>query len=88
MQIHILRSDIFPLGEGISIRTPLSVNLYHINAGEPYAIFEEREKLIFTDFKKVRETIETFNDKISHCHKHIIDKPILLNIYSKKSNFN
>ena len=37
----------------------------------------------FTDFVKVRETIEALTDEVCKTNKNIIDKPIVLNVYSQ-----
>ena len=84
----ILGLGFFPIGDGVVTRRPLEVNLYHINSGEPYAIFEERESIIYKDFNKVREAIEELTEEVICCrrgyeYEYIIDRPIILNIYSK-----
>ena len=55
------------------------MHLNHINAGEPWAEFEERKDIKFTDFTKLEETIEELTEELSG----IINKPIIMNIYSQ-----
>ena len=75
--------DILPRGDGRVTRRPLELNLHHINSGEPYAIFEEKKDIKFTDFKKLKDTIEQLTDAICFNNKNISNKPIILNIYSQ-----
>ena len=49
---------------------------------QQWAKFEELPGEKFTDFKKVREAIEKLTDKVCGSNKNIVDKPIVLNIYS------
>ena len=79
----IVGLDFLPRGDGVVTRRPLELRLCHINSGEPWAIFEERKGQKFTDFIKVRETIEALTDEICNKNKNIIDKPIVLNVYSQ-----
>ena len=79
----IIGLDILPRGDGVVTRRPLELHLCHINSGEPWAIFEERKNIKFTDFTKVRETIEELTDELCKTNKNIIDKPIILNIFSQ-----
>ena len=79
----IVGLDFLPRGDGVVTRRPLELRLCHINSGEPWAIFEERKGTKFTDFIKVRETIEALTDEICNKNKNIIDKPIVLNVYSQ-----
>ena len=79
----IVGLDFLPRGDGVVTRRPLELRLCHINSGEPWAIFEERKGIKFTDFIKVRETIEALTDEICKSNKNIIDKPIILNVYSQ-----
>ena len=75
--------DILPRGDGRVTRRPLELNLHHINSGEPYAIFEEKKDIKFTDFKKLQDTIEQLTDAICPNNKNISNKPIILDIYSQ-----
>ena len=79
----IVGLDFLPRGDGVVTRRPLELRLCHINSGEPWAIFEERKGTKFTDFAKVRETIEALTDEVCKTNKNIIDKPIVLNVYSQ-----
>ena len=82
----ILDLDILPRGDGIVTRRPLELHLHHINSGEPYAIFEEKKDIKFTDFKKVQDTIDELTDEILNILinvSKISNKPIILNIYSQ-----
>ena len=79
----IVGLDFLPRGDGVVTRRPLELRLCHINSGEPWAVFEERKGTKFTDFIKVRETIEALTDEVCKANKNIIDKPIVLNVYSQ-----
>jgi len=48
----------------------------------PYATFEGNKDLKYYDFDKVRLQIDVLTDEIAGLNKGIIDKPILLTIYS------
>ena len=79
----IVGLDFLPRGDGVVTRRPLELRLCHINSGQPWAIFEERKGVKFTDFVKVRETIEALTDEVCKTDKNIVDKPIVLNVYSQ-----
>ena len=79
----IVGLDFLPRGDGVVTRRPLELRLNHINSGQPWAIFEERKGTKFTDFIKVRETIEALTDEVCKKNKNIVDKPIVLNVYSQ-----
>ena len=79
----IVGLDFLPRGDGVVTRRPLELRLCHINSGQPWAVFEERKGVKFTDFVKVRETIEALTDEVCKTNKNIIDKPIVLNVYSQ-----
>jgi len=49
---------------------------------KPYAIFEEIKDRKFTDFPEVRNQINILTDKVAGSKKGIVDKPIVLNIFS------
>ena len=57
------------------------------NLTQPYAEFDEitekgsRKK--FTNFKEVRTSIDTVTDQVCGKNKSIVDKPIVLNVFSK-----
>ena len=79
----IVGLDFLPRGDGVVTRRPLELRLCHISTGDPWAVFEERKGTKFTDFVKVRETIEALTDEVCKTNKNIIDKPIVLNVYSQ-----
>ena len=79
----IVGLDFLPRGDGVVTRRPLELRLCHISTGEPWAVFEERKGVKFTDFIKVRETIEALTDEVCGKDKNILDKPIILNVYSQ-----
>ncbi len=79
----IVGLDFLPRGDGVVTRRPLELRLCHISHGEPWAVFEERKGQKFTDFNKVRETIEALTDEVCQKDKNIVDKPIILNVYSQ-----
>lgn len=81
----IVGLDFLPRGDGVVTRRPLELRLCHIADGEgvkPWAIFEEKKGEKFFDFNKVRETIEELTEKVCAGEKNIVDKPIVLNVYS------
>lgn len=79
----IVGLDFLPRGDGVVTRRPLELRLCHINSGQPWAIFEERKGKKFTDFIEVRKTIEALTDEVCKTDKNIVDKPIVLNVYSQ-----
>ena len=79
----IIGLDILPKGDRIVNRRALELHLNHINSGEPWAEFEERKDIKFTDFTKLEETIEELNEELRGKYNEIINKPIILNIYSQ-----
>ena len=78
----IVGLDFLPRGDGVVTRRPLELRLCHIPDGQPWAIFEEKKGVKFTDFNKVRETIESLTEEVCAGEKNIVDKPIVLNVYS------
>ena len=48
----------------------------------PYAVFEARKDEKFTDFDKVRMRIEQLTNEEAGGQKNIIDKEIVLTVYS------
>ena len=78
----IVGLDFLPRGDGVVTRRPLELRLNHTTEGKPWAIFDERKGEKFTDFNKVRETIEKLTDEVCAGEKNIVDKPIVLNVYS------
>ena len=79
----IVGLDFLPRGDGVVTRRPLELRLCHISEGEPYAYFEEVKGKKFTDFIEVRKTIERLTDEVCVGDKNIVDKPIVLNVYSQ-----
>ena len=84
----ILGLDFIPRGDGIVTRRPLEIRLCHTNYGETWAVFEEIEGKKFTDFVKVRETIEQLTEEVCgrqfFFEKKTVDRrPIILYIYSQ-----
>lgn len=79
----IVGLDFLPRGDGVVTRRPLELRLNHIDSGEPWAVFDEKKNMKFTDFNKVRETIEALTDSVCKIGKNIVDVPIVLNVYSK-----
>ena len=78
----IVGLDFLPRGDGVVTRRPLELRLNHIMSGKPWAVFEEKKDEKFTDFNKVRETIESLTEEVCKGEKNIVDKPIVLNVYS------
>jgi hypothetical protein len=79
----IVGLNFLPRGEGICTRRPLELRLIHVYEDtKPWAVFEEISNTKFTDFEKVRETIERLTDKRAGNNKGIVDDPIILTIYS------
>ena len=79
----IVGLDFLPRGDGVVTRRPLELRLCHISTGDPWAVFEERKGKKYTDFIQVRETIEALTDEVCGKDKNILDKPIVLNVYSQ-----
>ena len=78
----IVGLDFLPRGDGVVTRRPLELRLVHTSEGKPWAIFDEVRGEKFYDFNKVRETIEKLTDDVCAGEKNIVDKPIVLNVYS------
>ena len=78
----IVGLDFLPRGDGVVTRRPLELRLNHTTDGKPWAIFDEVRGEKFYDFNKVRETIEKLTDDVCAGEKNIVDKPIVLNVYS------
>lgn len=49
---------------------------------KPWAEFAEIPNEKFTDFNVVRKKIDELTDKVAGVHKKIVDKPIVLHVYS------
>ena len=81
----IVGLDFLPRGDGVVTRRPLEMRLCHIpeeQNNKPWAVFEELKDKKFYDFKEVQKTIIDLTDKVCGLDKNIVDKPIVVNIYS------
>jgi replication fork clamp-binding protein CrfC len=79
----IVGLDFLPRGDGVVTRRPLEMRLNHLHEDtKPWAIFEEIPGKKFFNFTEVRDGINTCTDKVAGAKKGIVDKPIILNIYS------
>ena len=65
-------------------RRPLELRLNHLNeTTKPWAIFsEEIPGKKFYDMEEVKNNINGLTDKVCGNNKGIVDKPIVLNVYS------
>jgi len=80
----IVGLDILPRNEGLCTRRPLELRLNHIDeGGQPYGIFpDELPGRKFTKMTEIRENIIGLTDKMCGAKSNIIDKPLVLQIYS------
>ena len=81
----IVGIDFLPRGDGVVTRRPLELRLNHLSdkAAKPWGIFpEEIPGKKFFNFNEVRNSINELTDKVCGANKGIIDKPIVLNVYS------
>jgi len=80
----IVGLDFLPRGSGVVTRRPLEMRLTHLtDIAVPWAIFpDELPNQKFTDFNEVRKSIEMLTDRVCGNRKGIVDKPIVLKIYS------
>lgn len=78
----IVGLDFLPRGDGVVTRRPLELRLNNVRDIEPWAKFDEVPNKKFTDFAEVKQTIDYLTDKICGKSKNIIDKPIVLTVYS------
>jgi len=81
----IVGLDFLPRGDGVVTRRPLELRLNHLNdnKAKPWGVFpDEIPGKKFFDFKEVRKAINDLTDKICGTNKGIIDRPIVLNVYS------
>lgn len=79
--------DCLPRGEGVCTRRPLEMRLVHTPVIEgqpdrPYAKFDELPGQKFEDFNIVRDKIQLLTDKEAGGKKQIINKPIIMTVYS------
>ena len=79
----IVGLDFLPRGNGIVTRRPLELRLYNTKLNESWAKFEERNKTTYTNFTKVKETIEELTSEVCGEDKNIVDKPIVLRVHCK-----
>jgi len=79
----IVGIDFLPRGDGVVTRRPLELRLNHVpDQTVQWAKFEEVPGKKFTDFAEVKSTIDFLTDKICGKSKNIVDKPIVLTVYS------
>jgi len=80
----IVGIDFLPRGSGVVTRRPLEMRLSHLSDNQKaWAVFpEEIPGQKFGDFDEVRKAIEGLTDKVCGKSKGIIDKPIVLQIFS------
>lgn len=80
----IVGLDFLPRGDGVVTRRPLELRLNHVSEDiKPYGIFpDEIPGRKFTNFHEVRDNINGLTDKLCGTNKNIVDKPIVLQIYS------
>jgi len=79
----IVGLDFLPRGDGVVTRRPLELRLNHASENiTPWGKFDEVPNKKFTDFAEVKQTIDFLTDKVCGKSKNIIDKPIVLTIYS------
>ena len=79
----IVGLDFLPRGDGVVTRRPLELRLNHAPENiQPWAKFDEVPNKKFTDFGEVKQTIDFLTDKVCGKSKNIIDKPIVLTVYS------
>ena len=80
----IVGIDFLPRGSGVVTRRPAELRLVHVadENAKPWAEFGELKGQKFYDFDEVRDNIDILTDKIAGKKKGIIDKPIVITIYS------
>jgi vacuolar protein sorting-associated protein 1 len=79
----IVGLDFLPRGDGVVTRRPLELRLNHSQEEiKPWAKFEEVPNKKFENFQEVKDTINFLTDKVCGKSKNIIDKPIVLTVYS------
>lgn len=81
---NIVGIDLLPRGAGLCTRRPLEMRLNHLyeDDAKAWATFDELPDQKFTDFSKVRDAIEMLTDKVAGTNKSIVDKPIVVHVYS------
>lgn len=80
----IVGLDFLPRGDGVCTRRPLEMRLTHLHDdAKPWFVFpEEIPGKKFANLSEVRDNIIGLTDKVCGKSKGIIDKPIVLQIYS------
>ena len=79
----IVGLDFLPRGDGVVTRRPLELRLNHQSTDvKPWGVFEEIPGKKFYNFNEVRDNIIGLTDKVAGGKKNIVDKPIVLNIFS------
>ena len=70
--------------QGVVTRRPLELRLNHLHDehAQPWGVFEEIPGKKWPNFQDVREQINVLTDKVCGAKKGIVDKPIVLNIFS------
>ncbi|EAR96322.2 dynamin central region family protein (macronuclear) [Tetrahymena thermophila SB210] len=82
---QIVGLDFLPRGEGTVTRRPLEMRLFYVpkeKLSMPYGVFEEIPGQKFTDFQMVKQNIDKLTNNVAGANKGIVDKPIVLTIYS------
>lgn len=74
--------------KGVVTRRPLELRMNNVpTLANPYAEFDEivekGAKKKFLNFDEVRKAIDFVTDQVCGKNKEIVDKPIILNIFSK-----
>ena len=80
----IIGMDFLPRGDGVVTRRPLEMRLNHLPDAtrKPWCVFEEVPNRKFENFEEGKQCIQHLTDKICGTKKDIVDKPIVVNIYS------
>ena len=80
----IVGLDFLPRGNGVVTRRPLELRLNHQPEGStPWAEFSIEDKgKRYTDFNQVQNKIIQLTDEVTGSEANIVDKPIVLNVYS------
>jgi len=80
----IVGLDFLPRAAGLCTRRPLELRLTHLHdVSTPWAVFpEEAQGEKFTDFNEVRKKIEFLTDKACGTKQGILDKPLVLQVFS------
>jgi GTPase SAR1 family protein len=80
----IVGIDMLPRGAGLCTRRPLEMRLNHLyeDDAKAWATFDEIPGKKFTDFNKVRDTVEELTDKVAGTNNNIVDNPIVVHIHS------